>query len=164
MSSTEQPVSYQGRCPFDFSTQQQATIQEAIKILQSSFVRGIAVSDSEAVSQFCQLKLAAELDERFGCLFLDNQHRLIAYEELFKGTINGAAVYPRVVVRRALELNAAAVIFTHNHPSGAPEPSTADISITHKLRDALNLVDVRTLDHIVVGSEGTVSMAVRGHV
>jgi DNA repair protein RadC len=95
-------------------------------------------------------------------MFLDSQHRLIAFERLFRGTIDGASVYPRVVVRRALELNAAAVIFTHNHPSGVPEPSTADINITKRLKDALGLIDVRVLDHIIAGTDGTSSMAESG--
>jgi DNA repair protein RadC len=89
---------------------------------------------------------------------------MISFEKLFTGTVDGAAVYPRVVVRRTLELNAAAVIFTHNHPSGMPEPSVADKSITVRLREALRLIDVRVLDHIVVGSEGSVSMAEQGMI
>jgi DNA repair protein RadC len=114
------------------------------------------------VKQFCQLHTALEKEEYFCCLFLDSQHRLIAFERLFRGTIDGASVYPRVVVKRALELNAAALILTHNHPSGLPNPSSADSKITQRLKDALALVDIRVLDHIVVGVEGTQSMAERG--
>lgn len=146
----------------DLPENQQAIIREAIGILESSFSRKEAFTNSESVRQFCQLKVAGNKDEHFGCMFLDNQHRLIAFEDLFRGTIDGAAVYPRVVVRRALELNAAAVIFTHNHPSGLPEPSQADQAITKRLRESLGLIDIRVLDHIVVGCEGTVSMAERG--
>jgi DNA repair protein RadC len=146
----------------EFTSNQQATIQEAIGILESRLRTTKAFTSPADVKQFCQLQIAHEKDEHFCCMFMDSQHRLIAFERLFSGTIDGASVYPRVVVRRALELNAAAVIFTHNHPSGEPKPSTNDISITKKLKDALNLVDIRTLDHIVVGREGTVSMAERG--
>ncbi|EED32245.1 DNA repair protein RadC [gamma proteobacterium NOR5-3] len=121
-----------------------------------------AFESPSAVKQFCQLHIAGESDEWFCCLFLDSQHRLIAFERLFRGTIDGASVYPRVVVKRALELNAAALILTHNHPSGLPNPSSADSKITQRLQDALALVDIRVLDHIVVGVEGTQSMAERG--
>ena len=98
----------------------------------------------------------------FGAIFLDNRHRVIGLEELFRGTIDGTSVHPRVVVQRALELNAAATIVFHNHPSGEPEPSQADRSLTRRLQEALALVDVRVLDHVVVGSQGTVSFAERG--
>jgi DNA repair protein RadC len=99
--------------------------------------------------------------EVFACLFLDTRHRVIAFEELFRGTIDGASVHPRELVRRALEHNAAAVILAHNHPSGVAEPSAADRQITTRLKDALALVDVRVLDHCVVGDE-IVSFAERG--
>lgn len=100
--------------------------------------------------------------EVFACLFLDNRHRILAAEELFFGTIDGASVYPREVVRECLKHNAASVIFVHNHPSGVAEPSQADIRITTRLKDALHLIDVRVLDHFVVGTDALVSMAVRG--
>lgn len=162
MNATTSPAPYPNWPASSISESQQSTIREAISILESLLRKNEAFTSSDAVRQFCQLQFADRRDEHFGCMFLDNQHRLIAFEELFRGTIDGAAVYPRIVVRRALELNAAAVIFTHNHPSGLPEPSSADISITQKLKNSLNLIDVRTLDHIVVGREGTVSMAERG--
>jgi len=92
----------------------------------------------------------------------DNRHRVLGFEELFFGTIDGASVHPRVVVQRALDLNSAAVIFAHNHPSGVAEPSRADEVLTRRLKEALALVDVRVLDHIVAGCEGTVSFAERG--
>lgn len=148
----------------EFTSNQQATIQEAIGILESRLRTTKAFTSASDVKQFCQLQIAHEKDEHFCCMFMDSQHRLIAFERLFSGTVDGASVYPRVVVRRALELNAAAVIFTHNHPSGLPEPSHADISITQRLKNALNLVDIRVLDHIVVGTESTVSIAERGHI
>ncbi|WP_415270449.1 RadC family protein [Aeromonas media] len=102
--------------------------------------------------------------EVFAALFLDNQHRILAYEELFLGTLSAATVYPRDVVKRALHYNAAALILVHNHPSGYPEPSRADIEITLRLQDALALVDIRILDHLVVGTEGIVSLAERGNL
>jgi DNA repair protein RadC len=141
---------------------QQATIQEAIGILESKLRTTEVFTGPTDVKQFCQLHIAQEKDEHFCCMFMDNQHRLIAFERLFRGTIDGASVHPRVVVRRALELNAAAMILTHNHPSGFPEPSTADTKITQRLKDALRLVDVRVLDHVIVGTDGTCSMAERG--
>ena len=100
--------------------------------------------------------------EVFACLFLDNRHRVIEYEELFRGTIDGASVHPREVVRRALEHNAAALILAHNHPSGVAEPSDADRSITRRLSEALALVDVRILDHFIVGEGEPLSLAERG--
>lgn len=113
-------------------------------------------------ARFLQLRLSGEKNEVFGCLFLDNRHRIIEFDEIFRGTVDGAAVYPRVVVQRSLEVNAAAVILSHNHPSGDASPSEADRAITLRLREALSLVDVRVLDHIVVGFEGWVSLAERG--
>lgn len=100
--------------------------------------------------------------EVFGCLFLDNRHRVLAFEELFRGTVDGASVHPREVVRACLAHNACAVIFAHNHPSGVAEPSSADRAITHELRNALQLVGVRVLDHLVIGAGEPVSMAARG--
>jgi DNA repair protein RadC len=98
----------------------------------------------------------------FACLFLDNRHRVIEYRELFNGTIDGASVHPREVVRQALTANAAAVIFAHNHPSGVAEPSRADELLTRRLKEALALVDIRVLDHLVVGDGDAVSFAERG--
>ena len=100
--------------------------------------------------------------EVFGCLYLDNRHRVLGFEELFRGTVDGASVHPREVVRACLRHNACAVIFAHNHPSGVAEPSAADRAITHELRDALQLVGVRVLDHLVIGNGEPVSMAARG--
>ena len=114
------------------------------------------------VKTFLKLRHAHYKSEVFSVLFLDNRHRMLAFEELFHGTIDGASVYPREVVRRALEHNAAAVILAHNHPSGVAEPSRADTQLTRRLSDALGLIDVRCLDHIVVGAEETVSFAERG--
>ena len=100
--------------------------------------------------------------ELFCCLFLDNRHRVIRFDELFRGTIDGTSVYPREVVKEALGVNAAAVILAHNHPSGVAEPSRADERITRRLKSALELVDIRLLDHLIVGDGGTISLASRG--
>ncbi|RDI99190.1 JAB domain-containing protein [Dyella solisilvae] len=102
--------------------------------------------------------------EVFGCLYLDNRHRVLAFEELFRGTVDGASVHPREVVRACLAHNASAVIFAHNHPSGVAEPSAADRQITRELRDALQLVGVRVLDHLVIGSGEPTSMAALGQL
>jgi DNA repair protein RadC len=125
--------------------------------------RGMNVmSDPKTTARYLLAAFRCRTSEVFACLFLDSQHRLIELRELFHGTIDGAAVYPREVVAAAMSVNAAAVIFTHNHPSGVAEPSLADRQITRRLTDALALVDIRVLDHVVVGSIGTVSFAERG--
>lgn len=111
---------------------------------------------------FLKARLGDRPYEVFAVLFLDNRHRVLAFEELFRGTLDGASVHPREVVRAALEHNAAACIFAHNHPSGVAEPSAADRNITHQLRDALQLIGVRVLDHLVIGAGEPTSMAARG--
>lgn len=121
-----------------------------------------ALTSSELTRQYLRARLRHYEHEVFACLFLDNQHRVVKLEELFRGTIDGAAVYPREVVKRCLSNNAAAVIFAHNHPSGIAEPSQADIGITQRLKVALNTIDVRVLDHIVVGRSDAISFAERG--
>jgi DNA repair protein RadC len=115
-------------------------------------------------ARFFRARLADLPHEVFGGLFLDTRHRLIRYEELFRGTVGGAAVYPREVLKRALDLNASALIIGHNHPSGVAEPSEADRSITSRLSRALALVDIRLLDHVVVSRDGHVSLAERGWI
>jgi DNA repair protein RadC len=138
------------------------TITLALSILAGRLREpGEAMSNPETVKNFLRLKLQEREHEIFACLFLDNRHRLIEYKELFRGTIDGASVYPREVVKEALSVNAAAVILAHNHPSGLAEPSQADIRITRRLTNALGLIDIRVLDHVVVGHE-RVSMAERG--
>ncbi len=127
-------------------------------------VLGQILSSPRDAQDFLRTRLARLEHEVFAVLYLDNRHRVLAFEELFRGTLNGTAVYPREVVKRALHHNAAAVIFTHNHPSGVPEPSSADEVLTQRLREALSLVDVRVLDHLVIGCEGVVSFADRGLV
>jgi DNA repair protein RadC len=115
-----------------------------------------------AVRDYLRLQLADLGHEVFAVLFLDAQHRLLVYEPLFRGTLTQTSVYPREVLKRALALNAAAVILAHNHPSGVAEPSRADEFLTQQLKTALALIDVRVLDHLVVGRQGTVSFAERG--
>lgn len=116
----------------------------------------------KAVREYLAVHYAQQEREVFACLFLDNRHRLISVEEMFLGTVDGATVHPREVVKRALKLNAAAVILAHNHPSGVAEPSQADELITARIRDALALVDIRTLDHLIVGGNTVVSFVERG--
>ena len=120
------------------------------------------LANPRIVREYLAVHYAGQEREVFGCLFLDNRHRLIAVEEMFLGTIDGASVHPREVVKRALKLNAAAVILAHNHPSGVAEPSQADELITARIRDALALVDIRVLDHLVVGGTTVTSFAERG--
>lgn len=125
------------------------------------YTRTALVSPRDSAS-FLKAQLAHKPYEVFACLFLDNRHRVLAFEELFRGTLDGASVHPREVVRASLKHNAAAVILAHNHPSGIAEPSAADRNITRQLRDALQLVGVRVLDHLVVGAGEPTSMAARG--
>ena len=120
------------------------------------------MTSPQAVRDYLKLKIADLPHEVFVVLFLDSQHRLIACEELFRGTLAQTSVYPREVVKAALSYNAAAVIFAHNHPSGIAEPSRADELLTQSLKSALALVDVRTLDHFVVGGRSTISFVERG--
>ncbi|WP_434458498.1 DNA repair protein RadC [Stutzerimonas urumqiensis] len=126
--------------------------------------RGRRLTEPKQVFSHLQTLLAGYEHEVFALLLLDSRHRVIALRELFRGTVDDAIVYPREVVKVALADNAAAVILVHNHPSGDPEPSQADHVLTGKLRDALNMVDICTLDHIVVGREGCVSLAERGQL
>ncbi len=123
---------------------------------------GPVVSSPEATRAFLLAQLRDRPYEVFCCLHLDSRHRLITFEELFRGTVDGASVHPREVVRQAMAHNSAAIIFAHNHPSGVAEPSRADELITRRLADSLALVDVRVLDHIVVGDGACVSFAERG--
>lgn len=139
-----------------------AAVEMTRRSIESRIQRGDAFSDPSQTRQYLSIRLKSYEREVFACLFLDNQHRLISYEELFFGTIDGASVHPREVVKRSLETNAAAVIFAHNHPSGIAEPSQADRRITARLASALALVDIRVLDHMVVGDGEVVSFAERG--
>ncbi len=139
-------------------------IESALKILESRISYSSAsppLASPQASKDYVKLQLATFEHEVFACLFMDNRHRVITFEELFRGTIDGASVYPREVVKACLRHNAAAVIFAHNHPSGVAEPSVADERITKRLKDALALIDVRVLDHLIVGEE-VISFAERG--
>jgi len=144
------------------SAQLRAAVELTERCLQAGFERGDPMTDPSATGRFLKSKLRGYSREVFACLYLDNQHRLIRYEELFFGTIDGASVHPREVVKRVLFHNAAAVIFAHNHPSGIAEPSQADQRITDRLKSALLLVDVRVLDHMIVGDQQVMSFAARG--
>jgi len=142
---------------------QKNTINDALKIISDLYQREPLLATSpELVKQFCQLHLGYLEHEVFGVLFLDNRHQLIKYSALFRGTINGAAVYPREISKEALFANAAAVILTHNHPSGICEPSEADKRITVRLVEALGLFDIRVLDHIIASNQSTMSFAEHG--
>jgi DNA repair protein RadC len=139
-----------------------AVIEMARRALAQRLADAPVFDAPAAVKQFVALALGARQHEVFSVLFLDSQHRLLQHDEMFRGTLTQTSVYPREVVRRALELNSAAVIFAHNHPSGAAEPSRADEFLTQSLKSALQLVDVRVLDHLVVGRGQVVSFAERG--
>ena len=140
----------------------QAALEVSRRHYRQEVAAGPALESPTATRNFLVAQLRDRPFEVFCCLFLDNRHRLIAFEELFRGTIDGASVHPREVVRQALRCNAAAVILAHNHPSGVAEPSQADELITLRLKDALGLVDIRVLDHLIVGDSRCVSLAERG--
>ena len=142
--------------------QLQAVLEMARRHLAEEMSRGDALTSPELTRRYLQSQLRDRDHEVFACLFLDNQHRVVKYQELFHGTIDGAAVYPREVLKQALANGAAAVILAHNHPSGVAEPSQADRAITQRLQQALGLVDIRVLDHLVVGDGYAVSFAERG--
>jgi len=142
--------------------QLQACLEMARRHVREVLRRGSVLESPQDTRTFLAMRLRDYPHEVFACLFLDNRHRVIEYEELFRGTINGASVHPREVVKKALAHNAASVIFAHNHPSGVAEPSQADRQITRRLIDALALVEVRVLDHLVVGDGEIVSLAERG--
>ena len=137
-------------------------LEAARYVIDQKTPRGTLFTSPALVKDYLRTKLANFEHEVFATLFLDSQNRLIEYVEMFRGTIDAASVYPREVVKEALRLNAAAVIVSHNHPSGNPEPSAADRVLTQRLKEALALVDVRTLDHVVVAGSNTTSFAERG--
>jgi DNA repair protein RadC len=138
-------------------------IERAIRCLEAKYhVRKDAITSPGDTRDYLKLRLDGIPYEVFAVLLLDNRHQILKYVELFRGTINAASVHPREVIRLVLPTNAAAVIFAHNHPSGVIEPSQADQRITQRLKDALALIDVRVLDHIVVGQGQGVSFAERG--
>jgi len=143
-----------------------ASLKAALELARrhhlETLTAGPALTNPGVARDYLLSQLRDRDHEVFCCLFLDNRHRLLGFEELFRGTIDGASVYPREVVKRALERRAAALILAHNHPSGVAEPSQADELITRRLRDALSLVDIRVIDHLIVGDGTCVSLAERG--
>ena len=144
--------------------QLQAALELARRHLRESLTRGQPLTSPQATREFLRAALRDRPHEVFCALHLDTRHRVIAFDELFTGTIDSAHVHPRVVVEKALARRAAALIVAHNHPSGIAEPSQADLAITRRLRDALGLVDIRLLDHFIVGDAEVVSLAERGLV
>ncbi len=151
----------EGLGPAKFA-QLQAVLELSRRHLLETLSRENALTSASLSRRYVSTCLRSRKREVFLCLFLDSQHRVLAQEELFEGTIDGAMVHPREVLDRALHYRAAAVIFAHNHPYGVAEPSDADISITRRLKSALQLVDIRTLDHLIVGDAEVTSLAERG--
>ncbi len=141
-----------------------AALELCNRYLAAGLERGDALTDPGAAGRYFAQRLRGHPNEVFAALFLDTRHRALAFEEMFRGTVDGAEVHPREVVRRALAHNAAAVIVGHNHPSGSAEPSAADRAVTARLKQGLALVDVRLLDHFVIGDGAPVSLAARGWV
>ena len=140
----------------------QAAIELGKRYLESGLQETDVLTSPQSTREYLLAQLRAYPHEVFACLFLNNRHHIISFDKMFNGTIDGASVYPREVVKQALGHNAAAVIFAHNHPSGVAEPSSADISLTRRLKTALELVDIRVLDHFVIGDNQAVSFAERG--
>lgn len=134
----------------------------ARRYFEESLPQGEAIRSPADTQAFLRAKMRHLGHELFCCLYLDNRHRVLRFDEMFRGTIDGTSVYPREVVKEALAINAAAVILAHNHPSGVAEPSQADERITRRLKSALELVDIRLLDHLIIGDGETTSMASRG--
>ncbi|WP_279464385.1 RadC family protein [Aeromonas dhakensis] len=145
----------------DYPVTEQDLLRIANQIARKRLAKGTAITSTTEAAERLQTLLQEREHEVFGALFLDAQHRVLAFEELFRGTLDSASIYPREVVKRALLLNSGAVLAVHNHPSGDPEPSHSDRVFTQALKEALALVDVRLLDHLVVGAEGVVSLAER---
>lgn len=141
--------------------QMQAVVEMSRRFLEEKVHRGDVMNNVNDVKNYLKSRLQHYPFEVFSCLFLDNKHRVIAYEELFRGTIDGASVHPREVVRKVLHHNAAAIVLAHNHPSGVADPSQSDRAITNKLQQALDLIDVRVLDHFIIGDE-VISFAEQG--
>jgi len=134
----------------------------ARRYFEESLPAGAAIRSPADTETFLLARLRDRPHEVFCCLYLDNRHRVILFEELFRGTIDGTSVYPREIVKQALSVNAAAIILAHNHPSGVAEPSQADERITRRVKSALELVDIRLLDHLVIGDNTSTSLASRG--
>ncbi|GLH27254.1 MULTISPECIES: RadC family protein [Enterobacter] len=156
----EQPLPLFAR---ELAPADQQTVREALTLLECQLREpGASFTSSQAVRDWLRLQIAPLEREAFTVLWLDNQHRLIAHDTLFMGTINSITVHPREVVKAGLKHNAAAAILAHNHPSGEAEPSHADRQITARLKQALGLVDIRLLDHLVIGGMEIISFSERG--
>lgn len=144
--------------------QDEQILEAAERILRRKLERQGKLIEPNSAAAFLRAHCAYWDREIFGCIFLDTRHAILAVEDLFFGTVDSAEIHPREIVKRALLLNATAVIAFHNHPSGNPEPSAADRAITARIKQALATVEIRLLDHIVVGADGTASLALRGWV
>ncbi|MGQ0657240.1 MAG: RadC family protein [Chromatiales bacterium] len=160
-AEAKQFLSAKGAGPAKY-VQLQAALELGRRYLECTLRREGPLTSPRATRDYLKSRLCGHVREVFACLFLDNRHRVLAFEELFLGSIDAASVHPREVVRAALRHNAAAVIFAHNHPSGVAEPSAADEHLTRRLKEALLLVDIRVLDHFVIGDGDPVSFAERG--
>jgi len=160
----EDAPTYTAQQGFDlFTVDEQYVLMEAQRLIEERYLREYeALTNPDMTKQYLKARMANESAEVFGVLWLDTRHRVIRCVDLSRGTIDGASVYPREVVRSGLKDNASAGVLFHNHPSGMAEPSQADIALTRKLKEALGLIDIRVLDHIVVGGSTAVSMAERG--
>lgn len=146
----------------NYSEYEQEAIRVALSAIHQTLTNDDVMNSPEEVQNYRTLKLADEPDEWFGVMYLTSQHRLIRFERLFRGTINASQVHVRVIARKALELNAAALILAHNHPSGIAEPSGADQRITTNIKDAMEVFDVKVLDHFIVSPDESCSFAMRG--
>jgi DNA repair protein RadC len=155
-------LDHQGNYVFTGPVDETTILHVAEQIREAKLYRETVLTDPTLVSNYLVAKLGLLEYEAFAMVLLDNRHRVIAFEILFTGSIAGASVYPREIVKQVLKHNAAAVIFSHNHPSGVPEPSQADREITRELKEALRFVEVRVLDHIIVSGNQTTSFAQRG--
>ncbi|MDR9432566.1 MAG: DNA repair protein RadC [Spiribacter sp.] len=160
-ASTQEFAGHHGLGPAKYA-QLQAVLEMARRHLQACLEPGESLAGPEDTRRYLTSRLRHLPHEVFACLFLDNRHQMVGFEELFRGTIDSTSVYPREVVRRALDYNAAAVIFAHNHPSGVTEPSRADELMTQRLIEALGIIDIRVVDHFIVGEGRPVSFAERG--
>jgi DNA repair protein RadC len=145
-----------------YSEYEQEAINVALSAIQQTLSNNNVMNSPKDVENYLKIKLAAEPDEWFTVMFLTSQHHLISFERLFRGTVNTSHVHIRVIVRKALELNAAALILAHNHPSGIAEPSTADKNITSKIKESLEIFDIKVLDHFIVSSSESCSFAELG--
>lgn len=152
------------RFPKPLTIEQSKVIEQAEALLRARIREGTQISDPNAAGRMFQYRLAAHDREVLAVAFVDTKHRVLCVEDMFAGTLDGAEVHPREIAKRALQLNACAILMAHNHPSGSLEPSAADRALTDRLKNALKLLDIRLLDHFVVSVEGYTSMAARGWI